>query len=358
MNHNELEAIYFPGWYPIRNDIIAAASIYFARVHFVTPSINAKSTDACTDYLREVSTKSVTIQVFGKPTEETDPTVQKITQFWAFIKHSGPLLGEVIRYHPSLIAQDVSSIIAKLFGGGLPLEEWSNFVKRSREESKTLAKLYKGTQVLDDDFLSLVLPTTRYLAIQHGWIPLSDDPNLPAPVLQKLDSSADELATSLALRMLNLTLPAPQSFEPELLLKLRDEMSDELTSFRMMALKLAAELRKLLSHSSNREELEREADFLVKTRIMPYVEEIRRKIQVERGKFWRRLFGKTPKWISLGFACFSDPTGAALAASLREASKDAGSLLDDAYNLSLAGDPGVALLLQLEDTLNSQCSKE
>lgn len=354
MKHNELEAIYFPGWYPIRNDIIAAASIYFTRVHFVTPSIDAKSSHACTNYLREMSTKSLAIQVFGKPTEKTEPTVHKVAQFWDFIKKSGPLLGEVIRYHPNLIAQDVSNIIEKLFGAGLPLEEWSSFINRSQEESKTLAKLYKGTQVLDDDFLSLVLPTTRFLAIQHSWIPLSDDPNLPAPVLQKLDSSPDELATSLALRMLSFALPAPQSYEPELLLKVRDEMSDELTAFRMMTLKLAAELRKSLSQSPNREEVERETDFLVKTRVMPYVEEIRRKIQMERGKFWRRLFGKTPKWVSLGFACFSDPTGASLAASLREASKDAGTLLNDAYNLSLAGDPGVALLLRLEDSISTQ----
>ncbi len=354
MSKNELEAIYFPGWYPLKTDTIAAACLYFRRVHFVTPSITAKSTDTYTEYLRDASKKSVTIKVYGKRTERTDPDIQKMTRFWEFIKQSGSLIGEVIRYHPSSHAQDVSSITEKILGEGLHIKELTDFIKRSREESETLAKLYKGTQVLDDDFLSIVLPTTRYLAIQHGWIPLSDDPNLPAPVIQKLDSSADELATSLALRMLNIVLPAPRHVEPELLLKVREEMSDELGAFRLMALKLAPELRTVLSQSSNREELEREADFLVKTKVMPYVEEIRRKIQVERGILWRRVFSKTPKWLSLGFACFNDPTGVALATSLKEASKDAGALLDDAYRLSIAGDPGVSLLLQLEDTVSTQ----
>jgi len=349
MNQGELETVYFPGWYPLRNDAIAAACIYFTRVHFVTPVINAGSADAYTEYLRDASTKGVNIQVFGKPTKRTEPSIQRLAQFWAFIKTSGELLGEVIQYHPSLMSQEISSVVEKLCGSGLPLHEFLEFLERGREESEKLAELYKGSNVLDDDFLPIILPTARYLAVRHGWLPLSDDPDLPAPVLQNLESSADELAATLALRMINLTLPAPEQVEPELILKVREEMKDELCAFRMMAMKLAADLRNMLSQSASREQVERETDFLVKSKVMPYVADIRRRTQVERGKFWRRVFGKTPKWLSLGLASFADPTGAALAAALREAGKDAAALIEDANRVSLAGDPGVALLIRLAD---------
>jgi len=350
MKQSELEAIYFPGWYPLRRDAIRAACIYFTRVHFVTPTLNADSTDAYTEYLRDASRKSVTIQVFGKATDRTEPNVQRMFQFWRFIKESSPLVGEVIRYHPSLLSQDVSMITQKLCGSGLPIDEFLAFLERGRKESEELAEHYKGSNVLDDEFLPVILPTARYLAIRHGWIPLSDDPSFPAPVLQDLHRSADDLAASLALRMLTLQLPAPEEVEPDLILEVREEMKDELDAFRMMALKLAAELRSLLSSPASREQVEKEADFLVKTKVMPYVAEIRRRTKAESGKLWRRVFGKAPKWLSLGLACFADPTGTALAAALREASKDAAGLLEDAHRLSLTGDPGVALLIRLEPT--------
>lgn len=349
MNHIELETVYFPSWYPLHKDTMAAACLYFSRVHFVTPSINAGSAEAYTEYLREASKKKVTIQIFGKPTEKTEPSLRRMAEFWRFIKNSGELLGEVIQYHPSLTSERVSKITERLCEGPLPIDEFLAFLEHGRQESKALAEFYKGTNTLDDDFLPLILPTARYLAVRHNWIPLSDNPDLRAPVLQDLKSSADELAASLALRMLTLALPAPEETEPELLLEVRERMRDELCAFRIMALKLAAEVRSLLSSPAGREEVERETDFLVKTKVIPYVAEIRRRTQVERGKFWRRVFGKTPKWLSLGLACFGDPTGAALSAALREASKDAAALLNDAHGLSVTGDPGVALLIRLED---------
>jgi len=349
MNQSELETVYFPGWYPLRNETMAAACIYFTRVHFVTPAINAGSTDTYTDYLREASKKSVSYQIFGKRTEKTEPNLQRMAQFWRFIQDSGPLMGEVIRYHPNHMDQEVTSIVEKLSGTGLTQDEFEAFFKRGREESEALAECYQGSYVLEDDFLPIILPTARYLAIKHGWIPLSDNPDFPAPVLQDLDSSAEELAASLALRMLTLSLPAPQKVEAELILEVREEMKDELCAFRMMALKLAADLRCMLSQAASRKDVEREAEFLVKTKVMPYVAEIRRRTQMERGKLWRRVFGKTPKWLSLGLACFTDPTGAALATALREASKDTAALLEDTHRLSLAGDPGVALLIRLAD---------
>ncbi len=349
MSVGELEAVYFPGWYPLRDDIIAAACVYFTRVHFVTPIFNAESSEAYTEYLRASSKKNVTIHVFGKSTERTEPNIQRMAQFWRFIRNSGELLGEVIHYHPSLVSQEVSSIVGRLCGGGLPVKDLLAFLERGRKESEELAEMYRGTRVLDDDFLPMILPTARYLAIRHGWIPLSDDPNVPAPVLRDLKHSADELSASLAIAILTLALPAPQCTEPDLLLQVREEMKGELHDFRLMVLKLAADLRNLLSESPSREQVQRETDFLVKTKIMPYVADIRRKTQVERGRFWRRVFGKTPKWLSLGLACFNDPTGAALATALREASKDAATLLDNAHRLSLAGDPGVALLIRIED---------
>ena len=349
MSQSELETVYFPGSYPHRNETMAAACIYFTRVHFVRHALNTGSDDACTDYLREASRNSIRLEMIGERTEKTELCVQREIQFWRFIQEFGPLVGEVIRYHPSLAMQEVSRIAEKLCTTGLPLDEWLAFLKKGREESEALAQNYQSSHVLEDDALPFILPTARYLAITHDWIPLSDDPDLPAPVLQDLDSSAEELAGSLALKMLTLTLPAPQRVEAELILEVREKMKDELCAFRMMALKLAAELRDMLSQPTSRENVEREAEFLVKTKVMPYVAEIRRRTQVERGKFWRRVFGKTPKWLSLGLACLTDPTGAALAAALREASKDTAALLEDAHRLSLAGDPGVALLIRLED---------
>ena len=276
--------------------------------------------------------------------------VQRVAQYWQFIMDAGPLLGDVIHYHPSLLTEEITETVKRLLGcDGVPIDELIALIERYGSESETLVDSNKGSGVIEDVFLSDILTTTKCLSIKHGWIPLSDDPMLPAPVKQDLSSSADELAASLALRMLTLSLPAPESVQAEQILEIRGAMQDELIAFRMMALKLAGDLRNLLSPQAGRRDVEREVDFLIKTKLLPHVAEIRRRVQMERGKMWRKVFGKTPKWLTLGLSCFADPTGAAIATALREASKDAASLLQDAHRTSFAGDPGVALLIHLQD---------
>lgn len=135
-NPLNLEAVYFPGWFPSNQHAISAACIYFARVHFVTPTLNAGSPDSYTNYLRDASKKSVKIQIIGSLKDGNDANIQRMTRFWRFVKVSGPLIGEVIRYHPSLLTQDVPTLAEKLCSGGLPLSELTAFVERGKRESE------------------------------------------------------------------------------------------------------------------------------------------------------------------------------------------------------------------------------
>jgi len=100
-----------------------------------------------------------------------------------------------------------------------------------------------------------------------------------------------QMSTFLASRALHLALPGLSPLYPEEILEVRDKLSDELHSFRRSMLRLSMTLRTLLkAHPSpSKEDILREADFLLDTMVKPDLEEVKNRIQKENARVFRRL---------------------------------------------------------------------
>jgi|GEM_PF-6889997 len=346
-SNDALEAIYYPDCYPHDRNHFASMHLYFDRVHFVTPSDDASTAARYTQYLKGLPDK-IQIGVMG---DNSSPSAQKIIErtgkFYCFAMDIKPLLGDTVYYHPGLLNSTVNDMVSKLTSGGLPVDEFAAFLMGKTPELEAVEEFTKAHPELDDDILIRVLPSARHLAIKNRWIAVSDEDALPVPDVRPLLCSASDLAAAIGLELISLHMPAVHWSTADDLLEIRERFSDELVPFRMMTLKLAAELRKLLGDKPDYSRVREEARFLVESTVMPYVAEIHRRVELEKGKLWRKIFGTAMKWVSLGMATFADPTGALVLKAIEEAGKDMTKLLGSAHGITIAGDPGLSVLFKL-----------
>ncbi|OGW16358.1 MAG: hypothetical protein A3G93_12850 [Nitrospinae bacterium RIFCSPLOWO2_12_FULL_45_22] len=346
-SNEALEAIYYPDCYPHDRNHFASMHLYFDRVHFVTLSDDASTVARYTQYLKGLPDK-IQIGVMGDHSgPSAQKTIERTGKFYCFVLDIKPLLGDTVYYHPGLLTATVNDMVSKLTSGGLPVDEFAAFLMGKTPELEAVEEFTKAHPELDDDILVRVLPSARYLAIKNRWIAVSDEGALPVPDVRPLLRSAPDLAAAIGLELLSLHMPAVHWSTAEDLLEIRGRFSDELVPFRMMTLKLAAELRKLLGDKPDYSRVREEARFLVETTVMPYVAEIHRRIELEKGKLWRKIFGTALKWVSLGMASFADPTGALVLKAIEEAGKDMTKLLGSAHGITIAGDPGLSVLFKL-----------
>jgi hypothetical protein len=167
---------------------------------------------------------------------------------------------------------------------------------------------------------------------------------------------ADTLASAAGLAVLQIAVPTPLWTCADDLLEIRQKLSDEIKAYRIMTLKLAGRLRSLVRANPDTNVVRQEAEFLAKTEVLPHVADIRRRIDAETGKLWRRVFGAALRWASIGVSSYVDPTGAVLLKAIKDAGSDLAHLTESAQAISLAGDPGIGLLFRLEEQLHEKQS--
>lgn len=343
-----LEAVYYPDCYPKDYATFACMAIYFEHVHFVSPSDDVSSTEGYTQFLKDHTEKGFRIGVIGDTSSpETRRQIDRAELFYGFVANSRVLLGEVVSYHPCLLTAEFNNVVNQLLHGGVAADDLRTFLTGQSSEQRAIQAFAREHPDLDDDTLVRLLPTARNLAASKGWVAISDVPALPAPVVRPLTRSSSDLAAAVAQELLQLSLPRPAWTTPERILEIRLEMNDELTAFRTMARRLASDLRGLIGDSPDYARVREEAKFLAETKVEPHMAEIIRRVKLERGKLWRQVFGKAMKWCSLTLASYMDPTGAALLKVIKEAGGDTAELLGQAHGITVAGDPGLSLLLRL-----------
>jgi len=127
-------------------------------------------------------------------------------------------------------------------------------------------------------------------------IPVTSDPRWPIPAsaltVQDFASDAQGQAVALATECLNLVLPRFAALSDEEILRAREKLSEHLVPFRASMLKLAPALRSSLDSDAGADEVRGEAKYIVDTTVAPLLVEIDRRIQMEKGRFWRRLLMK------------------------------------------------------------------
>jgi len=157
-----------------------------------------------------------------------------------------------------------------------------------------------------DDYVDLqVTAMALQKCHQESVVPVTDNPNfrIPAFILSKNNilRNAKFQAASIAISSIEIVLPPIGEIEDEDILRLREDLSDELTPFRRNMLKLAPLIKQYINEDATIKEVYDEAKYLTETNIIPALGELRDRIERERSVFWRKLLLKSglilPKFI-------------------------------------------------------------
>lgn len=200
---------------------------------------------------------------------------------------------------------------------------------------------------------AIITSLMTFWHFSNNSIPISDDFETPCPISSNyLKSSAKSLSSFLAQECLELVLPSCVAATPEDILEAREKLKDELLPFRMSMCKLAFTFRKeLLDNNVAYNDIKQEGKFFVETNVEPALYELRRKVNLEKGKFWSRIFGKILGWTSLIGQTFIAPSPKLIFDAIKRASTDTDDLLLSAKDLNESLQTGLIFLLKAEKVL-------
>lgn len=306
---NKFVGIYYPdSW--IENKIsFASFCLFFDELHFMN------------SYIYE--------EWYG-----SDPI--KCDRLDKFFKANWDLLDKVIFYDPDpLYYQNRDELLKEV------LE-----IKQELDH-ETITKYSKSNKHAD----VWVISTALYYAEKLNWIPVGDIPELPIHFPRNVKSSVEYLSSLLAEECFRIVLPACFSAHPEDILEIREKAKDVLEPFRMAMFSLTSTLRSYLSEQPSHEELRRESRFVINSYVRPTLCELQRKISLERGSLWRRMFGKAIGWLPLIGQAFMTPNPSVVYKAIEKAGKDMEELLLLTHNSVANIKPGIGYLLLIEQMM-------
>lgn len=213
-----------------------------------------------------------------------------------------------------------------------------------------------GTREEFDRYIRLQVTAMAAEAFaEEGVVPVTDDTNfhVPASLIEHIDLSrhANMQAAILAMKSLEVVLPAFAQLSDEELLEAREKLKEHLVPFRRQMLSLAPAVRSGMEAGAALSDVHREAEYVIQTRIVPVLGELQDRLKKEKGKFWRRLLVKggflAPKFV-LNYV-----TGGAVKAAVA-AVGDVKELTSDAFDHgdvigSLKRNGGLGYLLAIDE---------
>jgi hypothetical protein len=190
---------------------------------------------------------------------------------------------------------------------------------------------------------------------KYNAVPITDNPNYSIPIASKEVSSflryANLQAAALAIKSLDIVIPAIANINDEDILEAREKLNEQLIPFRYSMLSLAPLVRDRIQSNTSLEEVFQEATYIVSTKVAPTLYELQRRITMERGKFWRKIIIKggeiIPK-IILNWTT-KDALSAAIS-SIKDATSLASEVLEQKELLnSFKNQGGLGFLLSVAD---------
>lgn len=347
---NRLCAMYYPDCRITNTSSLATFCLYFDEIHLVTPSDFARDP---TNYLKGLPDR-VQVGLIGETTPEALRQGEALADFYRFALINKPLMGKVIFYEPHLLCSQINRMIDKLHGEGLPADELLSFAMGETPEMKAFNSFCREHPEVGDELLLRIAPTSLFLAKENNWVLVGDRADMPFPVMSERLSEVKALSAVIAEECLRLVLPACLSTSPEEILDAREKLKNELTPFRMAMQKLTLALRSLLGENPSADHLRREARFLVESQVEPALLDLHRRVEQERGKLWRRLFGAAVGWIPMIGRAFTAPTPDLIYQAIQKASADIGSLLEGAQGITIAKELGLSFLLHAEQHMREK----
>lgn len=185
--------------------------------------------------------------------------------------------------------------------------------------------------------------------INRGYFPLATAGGTIADGCRPI---ARELASLLAMKSVEMALPAVAAAKAEEILEARERLRDHLPLFWASMLRLSSELSKRIAENATSAVVLREADDLVDTIVRPGAIELGKKLEKERKGWFRRILG--PAQQSLKLICGrpgmtkQDLITAALLLSADITTATVEKMRDLS---SLRNDSGLTYLIELEKTL-------
>jgi len=96
------------------------------------------------------------------------------------------------------------------------------------------------------------------------------------------------------------------------------------------------------------------ANLIAKTKVEPSLSELRRRIELEKGKLWRKVFGRTISWLPLIAKSIISPSPDVIYSALSKGRGDLEQLLSTAQGISSVQQQGLNFLLKLQDVTTNQ----
>lgn len=137
------------------------------------------------------------------------------------------------------------------------------------------------------------------LQVAKGYIPIVGIHPLESK-LKKIDRySAKQIATLLAMKSIELVLPETQGVHQDIILEMRDRLSDYLPPFWSAMLKLSIEMQRRIKECSNIKEVILESQDMVESVILPALIDLQTKIQREEKLWFYKILSPVQKGIRL-----------------------------------------------------------
>ena len=362
---NKYSAMYYPDCYVDSPKALATYLLLYDEIHLVALSDEAKNP---TEHLRKIPAYT-TIKAMKKGRENIDFTVsadeirvsgdpckidaqtKRTLLFYQFVQRHKELIGNTIFFHPHLWASALNRITGKLLGEGLARDELARFISWKDEEMGALADFQTNYPSIQDEALWRIVPTATKVAKERDLILVSDNSDIPVPVLSNEIKSVRNLTCILAEECIKIHVPSCLEVSPEAILEMRQALGDLLVPFRMSLQRLSKDLRAAIEAESDMDDIRQEAKFIAESQVEPVVFELRKKIENDNSKLFNRVFGKLVSWVPLVAKAFALPTPDNVFQAVKQVAADSGTLIEGLDDLSLSRDHGLCFLLRVNDEL-------
>ena len=362
---NKYSAMYYPECYVDNPKALSTYLLLYDEIHLIALSDEAKNP---TEYLRKIPAYT-TIKAIYKGHEdveyvvsasdirasanpgEIDKQTKRTLLFYQFVQRHKELIGNTIFFHPHLWASASNRITSKLLGEGLPYDELTNFIFWKDEEMGAIADFQKNYPSIQDEGLWRIVPTATKIAKERNFILVSDNSDIPVPVLSKEIKSVKNLTRILAEECVKIYVPSCLEVSSEAILEIREKLGDLLIPFRMSLQRLSKDLRAAIEAGADTDKIRQEAQFIAQSQIEPAVFELKKKIENDNSKLFYRVFGKLVGWIPLVAKAFALPTPDNVFQVAKKVASDSGTLVEGLNDLSLSRDEGLCFLLRMNDEL-------
>ncbi|WP_395744421.1 hypothetical protein [Prosthecobacter sp.] len=363
---NKYSSVYYPECYVGDARSLTTYLMIYDELHLIALSDDARNP---TERFRNLPEYSHITSITASGTQEFSVSAKEIRSkneldvrdinaktrrsllFHQFIQRYKSLIGEALFFHPHVLASYFNRSIDKMLQGGMTFEDFADIVTGKDKDLRAFREFQAAFPEIKDEMTWRIVPTAMGLAEKNDLILVSDDPDLPAPILSKNIPSVKMLTSILAEECVKVYVPRCHEADSSDILELRESLSEVLLPFRLSLQKLSADLRKALEAGADSKQIHQEAKFIAESHIEPAVFELKQSIEKSKSNFLNKVFGKVLSWIPFVTKAYAMPTPDNILGIAKKIGADSGALLDAADNVNLTQKQGLCFLLKVEEAM-------